>query len=380
MLYLWMPEANGVWQWSQGEQWNQVENLEQLIQTLQLFQGQEATVFFPSRDVQMIQQQMSKTQYKQLGVEGVQYLLEEYVIVPIDQMKVLSHFQAPDQLTILGIAQSTLQTMQHSLDLLPVQVVALLPDFLLLPEPSVGQIQLAQFQHRVLIRESTLHGRSVDDLALYLDLVPLAEHYGYSQLDAQNLQSLSALTTAEQRQQMDNQFIVPLKPKQHPLNVLPKVKNRSSRWSGYWQACALLLLALLLVQFSFDAVRWFKLKKVADQTAAISLQQYQGWFGANARLNEQNIKSLFESNLRLSQAANTQALDLISRLGPILMQQQVVANRVSYEANVLSLDLVAQSNDVLQRLVSQLNQQGFKAQLGSIQSQGEAVVGMVKVQ
>ena len=91
-----MPEANGVWQWSRGENWMQASSLEQLIQDIKPYQGEEAVVFFPSRDVQIIQQKISKAQYKQLGNDGVKYLIEEYVIFPIDQMKVISHFELND--------------------------------------------------------------------------------------------------------------------------------------------------------------------------------------------------------------------------------------------------------------------------------------------
>ncbi len=35
---------------------------------------------FQACDVQIIQQNMPKAQYKQLGAEGVKYLLEEYAI------------------------------------------------------------------------------------------------------------------------------------------------------------------------------------------------------------------------------------------------------------------------------------------------------------
>ena len=55
MLYLWVPEANGVWQWSNGETWKQSSNLEQLIEDVREHHGKEATVFFPSRDTQIIQ-------------------------------------------------------------------------------------------------------------------------------------------------------------------------------------------------------------------------------------------------------------------------------------------------------------------------------------
>ncbi|HAA07754.1 MAG TPA: general secretion pathway protein GspL, partial [Acinetobacter schindleri] len=172
MLYLWMPEANGVWQWSDGEFWKSADTLEQLIQEIQGQHGVEATVFFPSRHVQILQQSMSKVQYKKMGQEAIKYLLEEYVILPVDAMKVLHHFQQPDQLSVLGIANSTIETMQHVLNLLPVKVTALLPDFLVLPVPEENQRVLAELGGRLLVRESEYVGHSVDDLSLYLDYQP----------------------------------------------------------------------------------------------------------------------------------------------------------------------------------------------------------------
>jgi general secretion pathway protein L len=47
MLYLWMPEANGAWFWSTGENWLQASSLEQLIQDLQPHQGKEPLFSFP---------------------------------------------------------------------------------------------------------------------------------------------------------------------------------------------------------------------------------------------------------------------------------------------------------------------------------------------
>ena len=103
MLYIWMPETNGVWHWSNGENWLQAASLDQLIQDLQIHQGKSYSLF-PSRHAQMLQQTMAKSHYKQLGADGVKYLLEEFVTLPIDHMKVVHHFHA-DQLTVLGVAQ-----------------------------------------------------------------------------------------------------------------------------------------------------------------------------------------------------------------------------------------------------------------------------------
>lgn len=380
MLYLWMPEANGVWQWSNGDAWSESSSLEQLIQEIKIYQGEETVVFFPSRGLQLLQQQMSKSQYKQLGTEGIRYLLEEYVIQPIDQLKVLHYFQATDErLTVMGIAQNLVETLLHSLNLLPLKVAALLPDFLVLPQPDPGETILANIHQRLLARENEFSGNSIDELGVYLEFIHPETRFRCSGLRPDQQIVLDAVTTQEQRQYFSYQFEPIKKPKQHPFNILPKAQ-KSEQFSGYWKACAAVFCAILIVQLSYDVLRWSKLKKLADQTAIQAIDQYQDWFGPNSRITEENIQSQFESQLRMSRSANTEALQILSRVGPILAQQQILAERVGYESSILSLDLKASSSEQLQALTQQLNQQGFKAELGNVQTQGAGVIGLVKVQ
>lgn len=380
MLYLWMPEANGVWQWSNGDAWSESSSLEQLIQEIKIYQGEEIVVFFPSRGLQLLQQQMSKSQYKQLGTEGVRYLLEEYVIQPIDQLKVLHYFQAAEErLTVMGVAQNSVETLLHSLNLLPLKVAALLPDFLVLPQPDPGETILANIHQRLLARENEFSGNSIDELGVYLEFIHPETRFRCSGLSPDQQIVLDAVTTQEQRQYFSYQFEPIKKPKQHPFNILPKAQ-KSEQFSGYWKACAAVFCAILIVQLSYDVLRWSTLKKLADQTAIQAIDQYQDWFGPNSRITEENIQSQFESQLRMSRSANTEALQILSRVGPILAQQQILAERVGYESSILSLDLKASSSEQLQALTQQLNQQGFKAELGNVQTQGAGVIGLVKVQ
>lgn len=380
MLYLWMAEANGVWQWTRGTDWAKSSSLEQLIQDIKLYQGEEAVVFFPSREVQILQQKLSKAQYKQLGTEGVKYLLEEYVILPIDQMKVFSNFQQPDQVSVLGIHQHAVTTMQHSLSLIPLKIVSLLPDFFVLPVPQAGQTVLANINGQLLVRENEFLGGSVDDLGLYLDCTGRGKTYLYGGLSDAQVSNLSAIISSDDREEFQYQFIELKKAKLHPYNVLPKAKHNNDGVSGYWQACAVLLVALLVAQLSYDGLRWYKLKKMADQTTLIAVDQYKTWFPSEQRITEESIQRQFKNKLALSQGANTEALQLLSRVGPILMQHQIIANKVNYDTSVLNMDLVAKSSDGLQTLVTQLNQQGFKAELGNVQTQGGGVIGLVKIQ
>ena len=380
MLYLWMPEANGIWQWSVGEFWNQAATLEQLIQDIQAYQAKEAVVFFPSRHVQILQQTLSRSQYKKMGNEGIKYLLEEYVVLPVDAMKVLHHFQQPDQIRLMGIANSTVETLQHALNLIPVKVTALLPDFLIVPVPAhANQRVITQIGGQLLVREDEYIGQSLDDLSLYLDFQPKDLQYQVSGLDVEQLNSLEAVTTREQIESFQYTLPVIKKPKQHPFNILPKAKSEGVI-SGYWKACVAVFVGILLVQFSYDAVRWYQYKKVANQTAIQAIDQFKYWFGQNYPVTEQNIESQFEAQLRQSQTANMHALQLMSRVGPVLMQNQMVAQRVHYDASGLSLELQAATSESLNGLSQQLNQQGFKVELGNIQATATGAVGLVKIQ
>jgi general secretion pathway protein L len=373
-----MPETNGTWYWSAGENWLQAHSLEQLIQDLQAHNGKEAVVYFPSRNAQVLQQPMTKAHYKQLGQEGVKYLLEEYVTLPIDHMKVVHHFQN-DQLNVMGVAQSTIETWQHALSLLPIQIAAFLPDFLILPTPEKNQVVIVNLYDHLLIRESEWSGNSVDDLGLFLEFQTPETQYKLANLNSSELASVLAASSQDQYTEFSYQFQPLLKAKQHPFNVLPKSKNAEVQWSGYWKASALVLFAVILVQLGYDALRWSKLKKVADQTAVQAVDQYKYWFGENSRVTEQNIKSQFESQLRMSQLGDTQALSLLSRVGPILMQKQIIAQQVNYDASTLAMSLKAKSADDLQGLTQQLNQQGFQAELGNVQADSVGAIGVVKV-
>jgi general secretion pathway protein L len=374
-----MPEGTGEWQWSDGDHWNKESSLETLIQATSKYHGEEISVFFPSRDIQIIEQAFTKAQYKQLGGEGVKYLLEEYVIQPIDSLKILHHFVNPDRLYVLGVSISTIETIQNSFSLLPFKVVSLLPDFLVLPIPAENECVIAEINGRLLVRENEWVGNSLDDLAVYLDYQDAEKKYKISNLSNIQIESLEAITSHENISSFHYEFEKLLKPKAHFWNVLPKVKS-SMNISGYWKPCAILLVFALIFQFSYDLVRWYQYKKVADQTAVQAVDLYKYWFGQSFRVNEQNLKSSFKSQLNLSQTGDTQALQILSRVGPVLMQNQITASKVSYENSILNLELKANSSQVLQNLAQQLNQQGFKAELGSVQADAIGAVGTVKIQ
>lgn len=379
MLQIWMPEVDGLWHYSIDQTWSQALTLEQLIRELSVYQGQDTAVYFPSRHVQLLQHTLSKSQYKQLGALGASYMLEEYVVLPLDAMLIKQHFVQPDQLYMLAIAKSTLEMLQGALTLLPIKVMALLPDFLLLPEPAPNQTYLLHMAGRLLARDSVYSGTSIDDLNLYLDYQDPERHYAHHGLTEAQLSALVAVKTQDQYQALDYCLAVPKRPERHIWNLMARQVPEHTR-SKYWGLCAAVLGAVIVAQVAVDALRWYQAKNVAEQTAAQALEQYKAWFGANSRVSEQNLKSQFESQLRLNQSVDTQALNLISRVAPILMQHQVLAQQVNYDEQGLNLQLSAASSQKLQDLNAQLAKQGFKVQLGNISAQGSEAIGQLSIQ
>ena len=379
MLYIWMPESDGAWKWSLGDDWHIAPTLEQLIRTLADLHVQEALVFFPSQMVQVFSHTLSKSQYQKMGTEAVHYLIEDDLIHSIDQFKILQKFEAPETLHLFAIAQQQLQTLQHALSLLPIQLSGLLPDFLLLQQPASDNIHIASCDGRYLVRASNEQGLAIDDLDLYLSYQLPEQHYQVSGFDIRNLEQLTQQYPEAHFHALSLPWLFDKKLKQHPWNVLPKTK-KTSNLSKQWKACAALVVAIVVAQLSYDGLRWVQNKKIADQTAQQAIEQYQSWFGAQGRVSEQNLKSQFESHLRMSQSAETQSLELLSRIGPLLMQQNIVAEKLSFKDKILQLSLKAQSTESLQRLIEQMKQQGLQVELGRVEAISGAAVGEVKVQ
>ena len=379
MLYIWMPESDGAWKWSLGDDWHIAPTLEQLIRTLADLHVQEALVFFPSQMVQVFSHTLSKSQYQKMGTEAAQYLIEDDLIHSIDQFKILQKFEAPETLHLFAIAQQQLQTLQHALSLLPIQLSGLLPDFLLLQQPASSNIHIASCDGRYLVRASNEQGLAIDDLDLYLSYQLPEQHYQVSGFDIKSLEQFTQQYPDAHFHALSLPWLFDKKLKQHPWNVLPKSK-KTSNLSKQWKACAALIAAIVVAQLSYDGLRWVQNKKIADQTAQQAIEQYQSWFGAQGRVSEQNLKSQFESHLRMSQSAETQSLELLSRIGPLLMQQNIVAEKLSFKDKILQLSLKAQSTESLQRLIEQMKQQGLQVELGRVEAISGAAVGEVKVQ
>ena len=379
MMKIWVPEQNGEWYIEQNGEWIKQENLDALIQVATQQTEQEAVVFFSSHQVQSKQMPMNKAQYRQLGTQGVQYLLEEYVTQSIESLKILHVLDREDTLTILGVSHDFIETLKHSLSLLPVKIIGFLPDFLLLPAPNSNEKVIANIDGHILCREHEYLGYLVDDLSLYLDYQNSAKKYRISNLSDAQIENIERLTAGEHIEYFAYQVEIDKRIKQHVFNFLPKIKaERKISW--HWKACAAVLAGILTVQLVYDFSRWLKYRSLANQTAANVITQFKSWFGNDYPVTEENLKKEFQNQVDKNRPINARALKQLSLVGPVMMQNQITAEQVSYSNQLLNLTLNAQNAEALQALTRQLGQQGVKVELGNIQPSATGVTGMVKIQ
>ncbi len=388
MLYLWMPEYGGRsqdgvavantfrWRLSKphGEEgWQTVHGWDALLAATAPENEQEVTVFFPTSSVQMLRQPMSRPQLRQLGTNGLRYLLEEYTLTPIDQLDV-RHQHRGNDLTVLAKPQQDVAALLASFGLTPWRVVAALPDFLLLPMVEGSATLLLDGNNRIL-RLDESYAVSADNLAVTMARLN----------DIQQIQVIGQLNDAD-RVTLDAQkassgldwqlldtpvssvFAVDGVTHKHPYNLT--VNKQESGISAYWKVVAAVFVGAIAVQMIYDTVRIWRYHHVEQATKAQAEEQYRQWFPDEQRIID--LKKQMKGHLNGLGAVDMTALSILSRVGPALSQANLPAQKIHYAANSgtgqLELQINAPSLPALENLRSQIATQGLTAELGAVNS------------
>lgn len=394
MLYLWMPEYGVVssdgstlvntfrWRISKSRQaqdglnqaaehWQTAIGWDALLAATAPENVTEVTVFFPTASVQMLRQAMSRPQLRQMGANGVRYLLEEYTLTPIDQLDV-RHQHHANTLTVLAKPQQDVAALLASFGLTPWRVVAALPDFLLLPMAEGSATLLLDGTNRIL-RLDEAYAVSADNLDITLtrlndikriqvigdindaDRAILNAHKNTAGLDWQLLDlPVSSVFSPDS---------IAIK---HPYNLV--IQTRESGISPYWKVVAAVLIAAIAVQMIYDALSIWRYHHIEMATKAQAEQQYRQWFPDEKRIVD--LKRQMQGHLNGLGAVDMTALSMISRVGPALSQANLPAQKIHYACSggvgQLELQINAPSLAALESLRTQIATQGLTAQLGAV--------------
>jgi len=413
VLHVWLRAQHSplaVWH-EEVQQWQLVDSWQQLQTVYSHYKSnsqKSLCLYFPSSYALQVDTELSATQLKQLGNSGKQYLFEETSLTPVEQLAIRQLGHA-DTTQLYALAQSDIESWQQSAHLIGMNIVALLPDFLLLPPPEEGagqQVTLYQDGQTMLLRQSVRQGMAISYLPLILERFPhLSEVMMLSSIETSSLvdnqlindglnaaiesnetavtgtkdnQTMSATTSAIAQTTAliaDAQLLLttlpsipkPIDgPERHALNFF--IKSTDSQLSPYLRVAMMVALAALVLQMATDGVQWYKYNEATAATKTEIAAQYQSWFADEPLSTRTKLQVQLQPKLMSDSQAPESHIAALSKISPLIKQSSLRAQSLVMQPSALSFTLIAPDRGSLDQFTSTLVAQGLSAKLAQVNS------------
>lgn len=381
MIHIWLPTQHAalrLWQqttqtWQTADDWQTLATLANL-QTTQSAKLQ-ACLYFPSVSLLTIQPTLSASQLNALGDTGRRYLFEDISIGSVEdlQVKIQPTATNSELPALFGLHAADIHSWINAASLAGIEIIALVPDFLLLPTidtsmntraiPTTSAVYY-QDTDTQLLKLHTYHGMAVSFLPLVLTKLPM--------LETLYLTGFHDETVAQQLASMPNLSIessellpTPIKdPVRHFFNFAT-IKGKTTL-APYAKVIALVIVCALLTAFVVDALRWYYYNQAQKQAATLLAQQYAQWFPNEPLSSKLTLRRQLSGKLTTQQSATPSVLQTLSSIQPVLQQYQLTAKQLNFQNNHLQLQLLSSSADSLNKAVNDMVNKGIKAKLGSV--------------
>ena len=416
MLHVWLRAQHSplaVWhedikQWQLADSWQQLHDIYGSYKTNS---QKSVCLYFPSSHVLQVESELNTAQLKQLGMSGKQYLFEETSLTPVEQLAIRQVTENTSH-HLYALAQSDIEAWQQSAKLAGMNIVALLPDFLLLPTPEEGagqQIVLYQDQQTMLLRQSLHQGMAVSYLPLIFERFPhLSEvlllpaiddifddsstvfHQASNNGLAENIANEPALgddinidltkpaptasastqtaaMIAEHQLLLTTLLITPKpleNPERHALNFF--IKSTDSQLSPYLRVAMMVALTALVLQMATDGVQWYQYKTAAAATKTEIASQYQSWFPNEPLSTRTKLQVQLQPKLRSDSQAPDSHIAVLARISPLIKHSSLRAQALVMQPAALSFTLIAPDRGSLDQFTNTLVAQGLNAKLEQV--------------
>ena len=416
MLHVWLRAQHSplaVWhedikQWQLIDGWQQLHDIYGSYKTNS---QKSVCLYFPSSHVLQVESELNTAQLKQLGMSGKQYLFEETSLTPVEQLAIRQVTENTSH-HLYALAQSDIEAWQQSAKLVGMNIVALLPDFLLLPTPEEGagqQIVLYQDQQTMLLRQSLHQGMAVSYLPLIFERFPhLSEvlllpaiddifddsstvfHQASNNGLAENIANEPALgddinidltkpaptasastqtaaMIAEHQLLLTTLLITPKpleNPERHVLNFF--IKSTDSQLSPYLRVAMMVALTALVLQMATDGVQWYQYKTAAAATKTEIASQYQSWFPNEPLSTRTKLQVQLQPKLRSDSQAPDSHIAVLARISPLIKHSSLRAQALVMQPAALSFTLIAPDRGSLDQFTNTLVAQGLNAKLEQV--------------
>ena len=385
MIHIWLPTQHAalrLWQqttqtWQTADDWQTLATLANL-QTTQSAKLQ-ACLYFPSVNLLTIQPTLSASQLNALGDTGRRYLFEDISIGSVEdlQVKIQPTATNSELPALFGLHAADMHSWINAAALAGIEIVALLPDFLLLPTidnridtsmntraiPTTSAVYY-QDTDTQLLKLHTYHGMAVSFLPLVLTKLPMLETlYLTGFHDETVIQQLASMPNLSV--ESSELLPTPIKdPVRHFFNFAT-IKGKTTL-APYTKVIVLVSVCALLTTFAVDALRWYYYNQAQKQAATLLAQQYAQWFPNEPLNSKLTLQRQLSGKLTTQQSATPNVLQTLSSIQPILQQYQLTAKQLNFQNNHLQLQLLSSSNDSLNKAVNDMVNKGIKAKLGSV--------------
>lgn len=432
MLHVWLRAQHSplaVWhedikQWQLVDGWQQLHDIYGSYKTNS---QKSVCLYFPSSHVLQVESELNTAQLKQLGMSGKQYLFEETSLTPVEQLAIRQVTENTSH-HLYALAQSDIEAWQQSAKLAGMNIVALLPDFLLLPTPEEGagqQIVLYQDQQTMLLRRSLHQGMAVSYLPLIFERFPhlsevlllpaiddifddssavfhqtsntgLAENLANEPAFDDGINLTKSAPTASASTQTaamiaEHQLLLttlpvapkPLEiPERHALNFF--IKSTDSQLSPYLRVAMMVALSALILQMATDGVQFYQYQAAAAATKTEIATQYQSWFPNEPLSTRTKLQVQLQPKLRSDSQAPNAHIAVLSRISPLIKQSSLRAQALVMQPTALSFTLIAPDRGSLDQFTNTLVAQGLNAKLEQVngneqgQFSGQVTVDVVE--
>lgn len=394
MIHIWLPTQHAalrLWQqttqtWQTADNWQTLATLANL-QTTQSAKLQ-ACLYFPSVSLLTIQPTLSASQLNALGDTGRRYLFEDISIGSVEDLQVKIQPTATNSglPALFGLHAADIHSWINAASLAGIEIIALVPDFLLLPtidtrmdtsiatstnaktaETRATPITSAVYYQDAdtqLLKLHIYHGMAVSFLPLVLTKLPMLETLYltgfHDETVAQQLASMPNLSIAS-----SELLPTPIKdPVRHFFNFAT-IKGKTTL-APYAKVIVLVSVCALLTAFAVDALRWYYYNQAQKQASTLLAQQYAQWFPNEPLSSKLTLQRQLSGKLTTQQSATPNVLQTLSSIQPVLQQYQLTAKQLNFQNNHLQLQLLSSSNDSLNKAVNDMVNKGIKAKLGSV--------------
>ena len=434
MLHVWLRAQHSplaVWhedikQWQLVDSWQQLHDIYGSYKT---DSQKSVCLYFPSSHVLQVESELNTAQLKQLGMSGKQYFFEETSLTPVEQLAIRQVTENTSH-HLYALAQSDIEAWQQSAKLAGMNIVALLPDFLLLPTPEEGagqQIVLYQDQQTMLLRQSLHQGMAVSYLPLIFERFPhlsevlllpaiddifddsstvfhQASNNGLAESIANepalgddiNIDLTKPAPTASASTQTaamiaEHQLLLttlpvapkPLEnPERHALNFF--IKSTDSQLSPYLRVAMMVALSALILQMATDGVQFYQYQAATVATKTEIAAQYQSWFPNEPLSMRTKLQVQLQPKLRSDSQAPNAHIAVLSRISPLIKQSSLRAQALIMQPTALSFTLIAPDRGSLDQFTNTLVAQGLNAKLEQVngneqgQFSGQVTVDVVE--